>query len=162
MIKNKKNNYAIQYPYYNVWCSCFSTYSNGEICYMLQQTILFHNSVQDILHEILWVLGFHIVFEQLPCRIQLFRLSFVINGSWWTVAFSWQMWAMSHKSFVNIPYSLLLECVKHPSLTVDRSVNYPLKNWINCLHHLFLEYWCSCFLLQWDASFWCTFNMDWC
>ncbi|GAY33217.1 hypothetical protein CUMW_006220 [Citrus unshiu] len=33
------------------------------------------------------------------------------------------MWAMSHKSFVNIPYNLLLECVKHPSLTVDSEMH---------------------------------------
>lgn len=136
--------------------------SNGEICYVLQQTILFQNCVQDTLHAILWVLGFYICFGQQSCRIQLFQISFVINGSWWTMAFSWQMWALSHKRFVNIPYNLLLDCVKHPCLTVDRSVNHPSKSWINCLHDLFLDYWCSGFLLQRDASFWCTFNMDWC
>jgi hypothetical protein len=38
-----------------------------------------------------------------------------------------QMWAMSSKFFVDVPYDLLLSCIEHPLLTVDRLINYFLK-----------------------------------
>ena len=38
-----------------------------------------------------------------------------------------QMWAMSSKFFVDVPYNLLLSCIEHPLLTVDRLINYFLK-----------------------------------
>ncbi|XP_031253522.1 BTB/POZ domain-containing protein FBL11 isoform X3 [Pistacia vera] len=33
------------------------------------------------------------------------------------------MWAMSNRDFVNIPFNLLFECVKHPCLTVDSEMH---------------------------------------
>lgn len=34
-----------------------------------------------------------------------------------------QMYAMSSQSFVDIPYALLISCLEHPYLTVDRLGN---------------------------------------
>ena len=41
--------------------------------------------------------------------------------------FSGQMWATSSKFFIDVPYKMLLSCIEHPHLTIDRLISYPLN-----------------------------------